>query len=846
MKAGLLPRRLPLALVRLGRTWPRTVLAVAVLTWVVAGLVATRLHVDTDLLSLVPEHNQVVRDFKTTIDRFGSVDTLLVVIRLEPETDLEPVVAFADHLANSLRSWDLVDWVEYRMEDPLETVAPLLDRALLLLSPEHVAAVVAELESTNLDDRAALVKARLLAPQSLVTKDLVRLDPMGLLPAILARVKIGGAGIGRDPDTGCMVDADRRLLLMLVKPVRPAQDVDFDRLLVAGLGDRLAEARATWHEEGFEGSPPPVEFTGGYVITLDDTELITRDGVVNIASSLVGVLILFLFAFRRRAALVYALVPMITGLALALIFNSLAIGRLNSLTAAFGGMLVGLGIDFVIVLYGRYVGERLGGADHVQAVDAMGGSTGVGVMLGAATTAATFYAFLVTDFRGLSELGLMTGTGILLLVVAVFVCLPALLTLIQDRPGGCGRHYLHSFGSERLIQVSQLWPKTTIALTAVVTVGLGLACSRLVFDDDIRNLRSPDNQGIILQQEVMDAFGLRFTPMTVRVDGVDEASSVRLTRTILPRLEAMVASGTLASVDTIAGVVPDEADQGRVIALLNEHEATLAGFADRFRVSLAAAGLKPEAFAEGLDHLGRALAVRQPMGLTDLRGTTLEVVVNRYVAPFEGGVSTAVYCYPPAGQWRRGAPPELAALADEVDGVVLAGPNVVSAELRRIVWGDVGRASSLGLLLVVVLMWVDLHSGRRALLALAPLLVGLVWMLGTMALFGIHLNLMNIFVMTMIIGIGVDYAIHLLHRWWESGGDEPAMVETAKAITVAALTTMVGFGSLITSHYPGLRSVGAAAILGTGSIALLSITALPVLLRWREGARRRDGHRAQG
>ena len=109
-----------------------------------------------------------------------------------------------------------------------------------------------------------------------------------------------------------------------------------------------------------------------------------------------------------------------------------------------------------------------------------------------------------------------------------------------------------------------------------------------------------------------------------------------------------------------------------------------------------------------------------------------------------------------------------------------------------------------------------------------------------MALFGLKVNFMNIFVMTMVIGIGVDYGVHLIHRWIESNGDPAAVARTARAIAVAAITTMVGFGSLVLSHFPGLRSVGAAAILGAFATALLSITALPVLLRYIEQRRRRN------
>ena len=87
----------------------------------------------------------------------------------------------------------------------------------------------------------------------------------------------------------------------------------------------------------------------------------------------------------------------------------------------------------------------------------------------------------------------------------------------------------------------------------------------------------------------------------------------------------------------------------------------------------------------------------------------------------------------------------------------------------------------------------------------------------------------------MILGIGVDYGIHLLHRWKESGDLQQA-IELAPAITVAALTTVLGFGSLVLSSFPGLRSMGAAAIFGVLAVAWLGLTLLPAFA----GLSRRD------
>ncbi len=832
MSRGFLPRRLPLILVRLSRRRPKVWLALGLLACVAAGLLARRVDVETDILALVPRHNRVVQEFKTSVELFGSVDTLLAVIRLQPGQELAPALAYADALAANLRSWDQVDWVEYRLEDPVQTALPLLDRATLFLDPSELDRLLQRLQNpATLADDAEQLRARLLAPQGVASKELIRLDPMGLLPEVFKTLRLGDVGARFDADTGYLVDRDRSMLLLLVKPVGPAQDIEFDRRLAAGLRTRVAEASERWHGDGWEGEPPVVEFTGGYVIALDDGQLITSDLVVGLVSSLVGVMALFLVAFRRPAALLYASIPLLVGLALTFVFIALAVGRLNSVTSGFAALLIGLGIDFIIVLYGRYVEERLRGASHDAAVDALGANTGVGVLLGAVTTAATFYAFLITDFEGLSQLGLLTGTGILLVMLAVFLLLPALLTLFAARrPEGRGL-YLHSFGSDLLTRASLRRPGRTLGVAALLTVLLAVAAVGLDFNDDIRTMRSGDNQGILLQQEVMDRFGLRFTPTMIRIDAPDEETALERIRSLVPELRELVRSGDMAGFDTLTAMVPPRERQEAVIARLEQANLDPDAIAGRVRRALRDGGLNPAGFADGIDHLLRALAVRHPLSLVDLAGTPLERAVSRYLVRRPGGgVSTVVYCYPKPGRWRRVAPPELAALADATPGAVLTGANVVSQELRHIVWGDAFRAAVLGLVLVFVLLWADLGGVGRALLALLPLLVGLIWMLGAMALLGIEVNLMNIFVLTMVIGIGVDYGVHLLHRWQESDGDPAAVAETSKAIAVAALTTMVGFGSLVLSHFPGLRSVGAAAILGALATAVLAMTVLPALL----------------
>jgi uncharacterized protein len=173
---------------------------------------------------------------------------------------------------------------------------------------------------------------------------------------------------------------------------------------------------------------------------------------------------------------------------------------------------------------------------------------------------------------------------------------------------------------------------------------------------------------------------------------------------------------------------------------------------------------------------------------------------------------------------------------------VLTGTNVVNQAVRREVLEDAWLAGTLGFLLVALLLWLDFRTLRHTFMALAPLTVGILWMVGAMSLFGIQMNFINIFVTTMIIGIGVDYGVHVLHRYLEvrdlsDEEYERGILETGKAVVAAALSTIVGFGSITFSHYPGLISTGKVAILGALCTSLVAITLLPTVLSWRREKR---------
>lgn len=134
-------------------------------------------------------------------------------------------------------------------------------------------------------------------------------------------------------------------------------------------------------------------------------------------------------------------------------------------------------------------------------------------------------------------------------------------------------------------------------------------------------------------------------------------------------------------------------------------------------------------------------------------------------------------------------------------------------------------------MVVLVLLLVDFRSLKLTLVALAQLVCGVIMMLGLMQLFGFRLNYVNAFVATMILGVGIDYSIHMVHRMSLSGGQVDAgLLETGKAVVIAAFTNIAAFGTLALGNYPALRSFGVVATFGSATCLFTALTLVPALM----------------
>lgn len=828
-----------------------TLLLVGLFLWL-----TTRLSFDTDILNLLPREDPAIRTYIETLSDFGSNTYLLVAVRLpEGATVVEPYETLADELAARLRQLPEVKDVQHRIGSPEELLQTFFPKSVLFLDEAGRRQLTDRLSDESIRQHVSEMRRQLATPQGLAAKSLYKLDPFGLAEIFLGRVQSSRGTLKVDWTSGYYLSMDHRLLLILVEPVRPPQDIPFDERLAKEVDRVVAETRSDWGEITGEGAPPVPEVVvgGPYLTAVGDASLIRNDMIVNIATSAIGVLVLFLIAFRRPGALLYAFVPLICGLVLTFGFAKLTVGSLSSATSGVAALLIGLGIDFVIVSYGRYIEERRRGADLEGALLAMYKSCAVAVLAGALTTTATFYAFTITDFRGLRQMGFLTGTGILFCATAVLLLLPAMLAWNEDRHRRRQTEpnlYLHSFGSNHLIGLCLRHGRPALLVGAALSVGALALAMNLHFDESMKTMRPQGNRGIDVAEEVGKRFGSGFDSMILVLSGDSPEEVIQLSDRATAGAQKLVREGILYGFNGVTSLIPPPHRQQETLAWLARERDSGALDLDRiqatFASAVAAEGLRPEPFAPGIDLLTRAINLPGPIGTADFATSKeTQLLLDRFLIRTDHGWKSALYLYPPSNRWRREPPPQAMQFARELGPQAkLTGTNVVNQTVRRQVLRDAWVAGFLGTVVVAIILWVDFRKLSYTLLALAPLTIGILWMMGGMALFQIQMNFINIFVTTMIIGIGVDYGIYVLHRYLEVRDlpreeFERGIRETGKAVVAAALSTIIGFGSITFSHYPGLQSTGKVAILGALSACLVTITMLPAALGLRYDHRRK-------
>ncbi|MDX1530883.1 MAG: MMPL family transporter, partial [Rhodothermales bacterium] len=514
--------------------------------------------------------------------------------------------------------------------------------------------------------------------------------------------------------------------------------------------------------------------------------------------------------------------PLLMSLAWTFGVAQLAFDTLNLMTSTLALVLFGLGIDYGIHYYARYAEERGHDRSVAEAAETAFVSTGQAIAVSAATTAAALFCLVIADFRGFSEFGFIGGLGIVFALLAMTVVLPALIVVAER----LRLLNLTALTAEPVFRVRQAPFPAARALVVGSLLVTGLALFALPgerfeynFDKFEPGLEAYRERQAAIRPAIPSPS--RRNPAYLVVDTDAEATAV--TDELRRRAEG----------DTLILAVE---------SLQERYASTPAEVERRLERIAAIRALTDDPFLRQ-DTTGQIARVRRAASTT--APIPLEAVpedLKRRFTDKQGEVGRFVMVYP-AVSLTEDVRLSMA-FADRVGAVetpsgetVYAGStSIVAADMLRLLLAESPLMVGLTLLVIVVLMGLAFRSVKWTLLALLPLLVGVVWMLGLMVVFGVKFSFYNLVVLPAVLGIGNDCGVHLVHRYREEGVGSVRRVlrSTGEHVSMGALTTMIGFSGLLLSFHPGLRSIGVLAVIGIGTTLAAALVFLPALLQWLE------------
>jgi hopanoid biosynthesis associated RND transporter like protein HpnN len=742
---------------------------------------------------------------------------------------------------------------------------PSLARLLEGINTQMAAAFVSNLFDLGLNDKDLPVDTRFL--RVVLDQISMRLDRPTPYRSPWATLFSFGS---EAPDAGYFLSDDKSLLFILVEsPKGEKGSFVGDQKAIDAVRSAIRRLRADF---------PTIHagVTGAPALSNDEMGSAFHDSQIATVLAFALTLLVMIIAFVRVGKPILMLLVLAVSLGWSIGLITLTIGHLTIFSVMFISIVVGIGIDYGIYFLFRYEEEIFLGRNLKEALELTAARTGPGMAIGALTAGGTFFVLMLTDFRGVEELGFIAGASILLSWLSMMTLFPAVLVLVDrhhaDRPRG-QKPRAHQLERIRVPILDRLtsYPATVLVVTVVATALSIWALPSVGFDYNLLNLQAKGTESVVWERRILENTGR---------SGFNALASASTLEELRRKQEAFERLPSVSEVDSVIRVIPDEQEQkiaiiqsfaplvapiriGRSSAVdLDRLRQALANLKRRLDVVAAEAGKKlPEDIATlrqktatVIQQLSKADRDTAEPALTYLqaqlyrdfvskfyslqRNLAPRVVTTEDVPPelrrkFVGASGRfLLQIHPKVDIWERDGARQFVSELRSVDPDVTGSP-VITYEATRLMERGYLQGTGYAFILVGGLTILMIRRWREAALAMLPLALGLLWTIGLMHLFELKFNLANVWGLPLIIGISAEFGLNVVLRYLEgrSHGGPLVARSTVMGVALNGITTMVGFGSLMVAAHRGIFGLGLLLTIGSACGLVASLVVLPVILR---------------
>ncbi len=818
-------------LFKLNYTHPYAVIGLAILLGVIASYFALQLKVNTDIANLLPEDNPYVLALEELQETVGA-ETQFTVIIESPSFEDNKQFALA-LIEQSLQLYDEKSGKPFFERAYFRKETELIEKnALYFATAEELEAITEYLQE---EIRAAKQEANPFY---------IDLTPDDDADAGDEQIEALNEKFESLIPSEYPVSADSTLLMVRFLPTGSSSDLDYLSRMFTAYDSLLAAMNPQTYNAQME-----VEFGGRLQLQFVQFKSVMNDVFNSFGIGIGSVILLVMFYFffskyrhyRRgsleeqtrsfwehavRMPVPVAIIglPLLISLTWTFCITYWTLGTLNIMTAVLFVILFGLGIDYGIHFYGRYIELRSEGLTIQEAINKTYNNTGLSLISSAMTTALSLFVLVFASFRGFSEFGFIAGIGILLALFCMLFVLPSIIVIFE------GWNFILLNETVLEEQKRSLFRRFPFSRSVVIG-GLAISIVVIIFSYKL-DFQYDFGE---LQPEVPEYRAFRHKVGTVLGGG-------------LQRNPAYILADTREQVKEIAAILRHRMETDTVSSTISAVEA----LPERFPATDSAAQAKLQKIAQIRQLLQDPFIVNQEgEQLTKLRTAAqsveplqMEEIPDYFKSQFltksgEVGNFVIVYASGSLANGRRSI-----AFKEDVGKITLksgetfyaASSSIIAAEMLDLLQTESPWMVGATLFMVFLLMLASFRSLKWALIALIPLIVGFLWLFGIMIITGMMFNLYNLVVLPAILGIGDDSGIHIAQRYIEEGSGSIGEVlhSTGQHVLIASFTTMLGFAGMLFADHPGLQSLGVMGVVGIGTTLLAAFTFMPALIQWLE------------
>lgn len=601
-----------------------------------------------------------------------------------------------------------------------------------------------------------------------------------------------------------------------------------------------------------------VRLTGPVALADEEFATVKEGALLNGVLTILAVLLILWMALHSARIIFAVFISLMIGLAITAALGLMMVGAFNLISVAFAVLFVGLGVDFGIQFSVRYRAERHEISDLRKALRSAAAKAGIPLILAAAAVAAGFFSFLPTDYRGLSELGIIAGVGMIVAFVTSITTLPALLAVLQPpgEPAPVGYAWLAPV--DRFMERHRI---AIVVLTLAVALGGAPLLFKVKFDFNPLNLRSPHVESVSTFLELRKDPDIGVNAIEILKPSQAEAEATATKLAALPQtlrtmtLQTFVPDGQQEKLGMVSNaaraldpalnprrISPRPSDAENIGALnATADQLTQAAGAEKGPGADAAkrlAGLlsqlakaEPSQRTKAENAIIRSLntaldQLRQALRAQPVTLQTLPAELTRDWTAQDG--QSRVQALP------KGDPNDNEVLREFAQAVLPVEPSATGApvslqESGRTVVRAFIEAGFWALISIAILLWIALRRFGDVLLTLVPLILAGVVTLEICVLIGLPLNFANIIALPLLLGVGVAFKIYYIMAW-RSGRTQLLQSSLTRAIIFSALTTATAFGSLWLSSHPGTSSMGKLLALSLACTLAAAVLFQPALM----------------